>query len=396
MSVVEPPILLLVAGMHRSGTSALCAALHACGATFGERLLAPMAGVNADGFWEDADVVAANDALLGAVGASWYSLTQPCAAQGWPDEALAHFQEHARAILQRGFGPGAVRVVKDPRLCLTLPLWLQACASLGIHAQVCAAVRAPLEVAQSLQRRDGFPFAYGLRLDLAYRDALAAALPAGSLQVSYPELIEDAPQVLANLATRLPLQVNAERILSTVKRDLRHHQAPVTVAEADLLERAVIPAAELPALAACIEQRFPTGAMIAELVACFVARGAELTAIGEAHSQALATIAGKDGDINALAAEHGEALATIAERDQQITELDQRLQDTGGWLERALATISERDAQVSTLDGRLAEIGALHSHALEVIAEKDREITEINNLPVLGLAVRAARRYRTQ
>ncbi len=50
--------VLFVVGMHRSGTSALCAALAARGVSFGSDLLGPMAGVNDEGFWEDAGVVA--------------------------------------------------------------------------------------------------------------------------------------------------------------------------------------------------------------------------------------------------------------------------------------------------------------------------------------------------
>ena len=53
MPTSEARKLLFVVGMHRSGTSALCAALQGCGASFGDNLLAPMAGVNADGFWEE-------------------------------------------------------------------------------------------------------------------------------------------------------------------------------------------------------------------------------------------------------------------------------------------------------------------------------------------------------
>jgi hypothetical protein len=51
--------LLIVAGMHRSGTSALCAALESVGASFGSELLEPMEGVNAEGFWEDPGTAAA-------------------------------------------------------------------------------------------------------------------------------------------------------------------------------------------------------------------------------------------------------------------------------------------------------------------------------------------------
>lgn len=397
MSSVSQPAeartLLFVVGMHRSGTSALCAALRACGVTFGEQLLAPMAGVNDEGFWEDAEVVAANEALLSAAGAHWYSLALPGGEAGWPAAALAHFREQAGAILQRGFGPGRVQAVKDPRFCITLPLWLEACAELGVKAQVCTASRAPLEVAQSLQRRDGFPLGYGLRLDLAYRKALAPALPSGSLAVSFPELVEDPVKVMLRLAESVPLETGPNAVAMAVRGDLRHHSAP---AASEPLTQPVLSGAELPALEACIERHYPTDAMLAECVTGFVTRGAQLTAVGDAHSLSLETIAAKDEDINALAAEHREALATIAERDQQIFDLDSRLQGTGEWLERALATIEERDAQVAELDRRLAEIGGLHSHALEVIAEKDREIADIYAVPVIGLALRGARRYRRQ
>ncbi|MFU8765819.1 MAG: hypothetical protein ACNA7T_14915 [Haliea sp.] len=393
MTNLAPEALLFVVGMHRSGTSALCAALRACGAGFGEHLLAPMAGVNDDGFWEDADVVAANDALLAAAGGSWYAPGAAVYAGDWPAQALASFQRQASEILQRGFGPGPLWVVKDPRLCLTLPLWLQACDSLGIATRVCVASRSPLEVAHSLQRRDGFPLGYGLRLDLAYRKALLAALPADALQVAYPDLVADPAGVMQGLAAALPLTVDEAALAASVRRDLRHHTQHATN---DCLSFPNVSAERLPALASAIDAAWPAAGMTAELVAGFVARATELTALGDSHSKALATIAAKDADIEALAAEHRQALATIAERDTQIAELDQRLQETGDYLGHALATITERDEQIAELDSRLAEIGALHSHALEVIADKDRVIDEIHKLPVLGLAVKAARRARNR
>lgn len=409
MTRAGPEALLFVAGMHRSGTSALCAALRACGASFGEHLLTPMAGVNDDGFWEDADVVAANDALLSAAGGSWFAPGASACAGDWPVRALVDFQRRAREILERGFGPSSLWVVKDPRFCLTLPLWLQACEALGIATQVCVASRSPLEVAHSLQRRDGFPLCYGLRLDLAYRRALLAPLAAGALQVEYPDLINDPLAVMHGLAKALPLVVDEAGLATSVRQDLRHHEQG---AIDGVLATPLIAADSLPILAAAIESDYPEAAMIADLVAGFVARGSQLTELGEDHSVALATIAAKDvdieslaaekdADIEALAAEHREALATIAERDTQIAELDQRLQETGDYLGRALNTISERDEQIAELDRRLTEIGHLHSHALEVIVQKDAEIDALAakiqafyDLPVIGFALRAAQRAR--
>ena len=375
------PVLLFVVGMHRSGTSALCAALHACGATFGDRLLAPMAGVNDEGFWEDIDVVAANEALLVAAGMRWYAVSRSAECR-WPEEALQRFQACAQAILQRGFGSGPVQVVKDPRLCITLPLWLRACAELGVDAQVCTASRAPIEVAQSLQRRDGFPLGYGLRLDLAYRRALDAAVPPSALAVSFPELLQDASAVMSRLATQLPLQAGEDAVAAAVRSDLRHHSASGAGASGppNLLEQPVIAASELSGLEAAIERQYPVAGLLSEWAEGFVARGTQLTDLGESHTR---------------------ALATIAERDAQIADLDRRLQETGAWLERALATVEERDGQIAELDRRLADIGDMHSHALQVIAEKDREIAdkdseiaEIYATPVVGRILRRVHRKR--
>lgn len=368
--------------MHRSGTSALCAALRACGASFGGQLLAPMAGVNDDGFWEDADVVAANDALISAAGGSWFAPGAAALGGDWPAQALADFQRRAEQVLQRGFGAGPLWVAKDPRFCLTLPLWMQACELMGITTRMCVASRSPLEVAHSLQRRDGFPVGYGLRLDLAYRRSLLAALPAGALQVAYPDLINDPVAVMHRLAQALPLVVEETGLAASVRRDLRHHEQG---AIDGVLTTPLIAVDRLSDLAAAIDDAYPEAEMITDLAAGFVARGSQLTELGEDHSVALATIAARDVDIESLAAEkdaqieslaaeHRQALATIAERDTQIAELDLRLQDTGDYLGRALATIIERDEQIKGLDSRLAEIGALHSHALEVVAERDRVI----------------------
>ena len=120
--------LLFVVGMHRSGTSALCAALAAAGASFGEQLLAPMQGVNDEGFWEDQELVAINEAILTANGCHWYNPLNWPSDDGWIDKLPEALTARGRARLQSGFGQGPLEAVKDPRLCLTLPFWLRCAA----------------------------------------------------------------------------------------------------------------------------------------------------------------------------------------------------------------------------------------------------------------------------
>ncbi|MEZ5566791.1 MAG: hypothetical protein R3E54_00255 [Halioglobus sp.] len=84
--------LLFVVGMHRAGTSALCAALSACGASFSDKLLPPMAGVNDEGFWESVEVVAINEQLLAAAGFEWFSAPADAENLDWSEAKFDAFR----------------------------------------------------------------------------------------------------------------------------------------------------------------------------------------------------------------------------------------------------------------------------------------------------------------
>ncbi|GAB3281287.1 sulfotransferase family protein [Parahaliea aestuarii] len=386
--------LLLVTGMHRSGTSALCAALAAAGGTFGDHLIAAMAGVNDEGFWEDAEVVALNDRLLAERGATWYSLAAGVDAAR-PDHNDGLLAE-AAGILSRGFGTGPIEVVKDPRFCLTLPFWLQACDTAGLPVTVCIATRAPLEVARSLQRRDGFPLGFGLRLYSHYLDRLQSDLPEVAHFVPYPALTGNAQEALQPLLAELGQSgVSVADASGAVRSELRHH---VAGSDEGLLAIAPGGRVDIAALNDEIESRYPQLTTYSELATVVAARGAELTALGESHSQALATIAQRDEEIDQLGAEYRAAIDTIAERDGQIAEFDRRLARTGQELAEAMATVTERDEQIVEFDRRLHEIGEMHRHALDTVEARDARIQELNerleriyNLPIAGLIIRRLR-----
>src|SRR5882724_9597278 len=56
--------LIVVLGMHRSGTSAMTRALQAMGVELGSRLMPPVEGENDKGFWEDLELNALNIEVL--------------------------------------------------------------------------------------------------------------------------------------------------------------------------------------------------------------------------------------------------------------------------------------------------------------------------------------------
>ena len=148
-----------------------------------------MDGVNDEGFWEDSEVVAINEALLSAVGVAWYTVSEDLVATDWQADAFAELRRQASKILQRGFGGAALEVVKDPRFCVTLPFWLSLCGDLEIETRLCVISRAPVEIARSLQKRDAFPLSYGLRLYASYRKLIASLVPEDAIFVSYDQLL---------------------------------------------------------------------------------------------------------------------------------------------------------------------------------------------------------------
>lgn len=157
--------LLLVLGMHRSGTSCLAGMLESAG--FASGAGADFNAHNRRGNREDPAVVAFNDRVLAAWGGAWH---RPPAVTGMVDEPTVH--EALRHLVEAGTETQAPRAVKDPRLLLTLPLWRAAFP----QARRIGIFRHPMRTAQSLYYRahGQQPLARGLQLWTVYNECLLA------------------------------------------------------------------------------------------------------------------------------------------------------------------------------------------------------------------------------
>jgi len=111
--------VVVVLGMHRSGTSLLAGALQAQGVDFGTRLLEGNEW-NPNGYLEHEEVVDLDDALLGRAGKRWDRLGVPTAADLLADEDLLR---RGVEILRRDFAGRALCGLKDPRASRLLPFW---------------------------------------------------------------------------------------------------------------------------------------------------------------------------------------------------------------------------------------------------------------------------------
>ena len=143
---------VLVLGMHRSGTSATTRVLNLLGAALNSKMLAASQD-NPKGFWESAEAVELHERLFSALSRTWYDM------HALPSEWTSHpaAREAVMEILelvQRDFEGKLLWVIKDPRMCLFLPLWLEALASLDIDVKTLFVVRNPIEVSESLRIRN--------------------------------------------------------------------------------------------------------------------------------------------------------------------------------------------------------------------------------------------------
>ena len=148
--------LLLIVGMHRSGTSLLGSLLPACGIAMPGPLISGDLH-NPEGYFERADVTALQEQLLIDLERWWPSPRgmHPL-PEGWLESplgqrALADLIALLQPEAERQQGPWAI---KDPRSSLLLPLWKAACQQLAIPLKLLLAVRDPAEVMVSLVRRD--------------------------------------------------------------------------------------------------------------------------------------------------------------------------------------------------------------------------------------------------
>ncbi len=189
-----------VLGMSRSGTSVTARILNLLGVDLGpERELMPAAGGNNPaGFWEHEAIADLDEDILATLGDAprqrWRH--PPPLEPGWEaDPRLEPHRRRARSIVQQSFGSSPLWGWKDPRTCLTLPFWqelLPRMRHVESRLRYVLCVRHPLDVAASLQARDGVEQDEALRLWLRYTtSAIVHTSGSPRLFVSYERYFED-------------------------------------------------------------------------------------------------------------------------------------------------------------------------------------------------------------
>jgi hypothetical protein len=144
---------VLIAGMYRSGSSAIARMLSLCGCGLPKTSLPTEAGE------ELASIITnMNDEILASAGSRWddWEAFNP----DWHDSPAAEdFHERAQAILAGEFGESRLFAIKDARICRLLPFWRKALREFGAVAAIVCPIRNPLDVVASLHKSEGIDLA---------------------------------------------------------------------------------------------------------------------------------------------------------------------------------------------------------------------------------------------
>jgi hypothetical protein len=229
---------ILVLGMHRSGTSAVAGVASVLGASPPAHLL-PAAQDNPSGYWESFGLAGVNDWILNQRGAAWYDCLN------FDSGALDKRQRVvALTLIMVGvmseFGAGLIPLIKDPRLCLLLDLWLPALQALNLPTAVLLVLRHPHEAAASLAARDDLPTTVSLALWLRHMlDAELATRGHPRHVLSYHTLLQNWRQTMAIAGKRATIawpthpDTLPDHAARWLDPSLRHHYAAHPSSAAD-------------------------------------------------------------------------------------------------------------------------------------------------------------------
>ena len=353
-SIRPKKIAILVAGMHRSGTSTTTRILNLLGCDLPRTpLVVPDSykKFNEKGHWESERVKDLNDEILSSAGSSWDDWRVFDA--GWYAAPVAEqFRERAQRLLHEEFGDSRLFVLKDPRICRLLKFWIEEVRNFGAEPCVVSPIRNPLEVGSSLETRDGIDASIGHLLWLRHvLNAERASRDVNRAYVSYDTLLTDTHAVVDTLARTLGISWPKRGAISSqmgvdefVSPALRHHRSDdIGFLTNPRISRWVTTSFEIFDRWSRTDIRTTDTGELDEIRAAFDESAFAFSRALAVGSNAAATLKERDGQLETLN-------QIIAEHRKQIGDLHQTVADRDERIGAAQATLKERDGQLTALN----------------------------------------------
>jgi hypothetical protein len=391
-------------GMHRSGTSATTRVANLLGAELGDDLVQPGPD-NPDGFWEHAEAVRINEALLGDLGRTWYDMREMPSdwqASDAASKALAQIE----ALVRKDFQTAPLCVIKDPRICLTAPLWIKALQGMGFEVGCLFVVRDPREVVNSLHVRNRWArqplflmwMQYLLEAESATRQVARTLIMFDQLLEDWRSTMERAGRDLGFTWPLAPAAV-ANAVGSFLNPGRRNHKA--AAASTDAGDDVVMPGLVTILFNGCkglssgneswssLSRWQPAYRSFAEL---YASRLDELLSLRWQAEEGIQLAKRERDEIEAKADAAMRGLQEeIADRDAEITRRIAEIAGRDAEIARRDAEIARRDAAIARLDAEIARGNAEIAAQGAEIAKRSAEI-ERRDADIAGLVAEIASR----
>ncbi|HXO90609.1 MAG TPA: sulfotransferase, partial [Stellaceae bacterium] len=159
-SAVHRRPIVLVLGMHRSGTSLCSHILSALGVDMADRIPGPGAMSptpdNPRGHWERWEIVEFHDRIFHLFNRDYFGRFHDFAlpVAWWAEPRITQIRREIVAFLETRMGDGYFGF-KDPRTVRLMPVWHQIFNELKLAPKIVLCLRNPAQVARSLNARDG-------------------------------------------------------------------------------------------------------------------------------------------------------------------------------------------------------------------------------------------------
>ena len=177
--------------MHRSGTSAFTGVVEGLGVRLKGRLADGHARINEKGYKEDIALIDLHEDLLWSYPSSWDDIFLLDLGE-YTGSQKTVAKNRFRQILLEYFRTDLCCGLKDPRVCLFLPLWLEVCREERIDVYFLLPFRDPASVARSLKARDGILTGRSMILWAKY------ILTAERFSRGYPRLLLSYEELISN------------------------------------------------------------------------------------------------------------------------------------------------------------------------------------------------------
>jgi len=232
--------VIVILGMHRSGTSVITRGLEVLGVELGNNLH-PAGHDNPTGFWEDKECLEINNELLSHLNSSYDSLSDT-SNKLFRDSAVDSLSLRAVNLVCRKLSEhNGLWGFKDPRTCRTLNFWKNVFNIVNCKTSFVIVVRNPVSVASSLEVRNKTPREKSYFLWLQHNiSAILGTCGSPRVVVDYDRFLESPLFQLQRISRVLDLQspdLNDDRVSGYlekfVNKRLRHGVFPANSISTD-------------------------------------------------------------------------------------------------------------------------------------------------------------------